>query len=197
MQHAVAGFDFVFGHGRQGNMQNLQTWLGPHEIGVTEVTPFRDSDGEVFSSSRTREALQAGDLPAAERILGRRWFIAGMVIKGAQRGRTIGVPTANIALGEYLRPKFGVYAVRAGPTGKPRSFQGVANIGTRPTVDGKTELLEVHLFDFDSDIYGQEWEIELVDFIRPEQAFPDLDALRRQIAQDIEAAKAILRTAKR
>jgi riboflavin kinase/FMN adenylyltransferase len=195
MQHAVAGFDFVFGHKRQGNMQNLRTWLAPHGIGVTEVTPRFDSHGDVFSSSRTREALQAGDLRTAEHILGRRWSIAGVVAKGAQRGRTLGVPTANIPLGEYLRPKFGVYAVLTGPAGKLRTRPGVANIGIRPTVDGKTEMLEVHLFNFDSDIYGQEWDVELVDFIRPERAFPDLDALRKHIMQDIEAAKAKLNVA--
>jgi len=189
VQHVVAGFDFVFGHERGGNMQNLRSWLGPHSVNVTEVTPFRDEHGEVMSSSRTREALQAGDLRTAEHILGRPWSIAGIVERGAQRGRELSVPTANIALGEYLRPKFGVYAVNAGPVGKPLVHQGVANIGVRPTVDGKTEMLEFHMFDFDGDIYGQEWDVELIDFIRPERAFPDIDTLRQQIMQDIETAK--------
>lgn len=193
MQHAVAGFDFVFGHGRQGNMENLRAWLAPHNIEVTEVTPHRKTDGEVFSSSRARQALQDGDLKTAEYILGRRWSVAGIVMSGAKRGRTIGVPTANIPLGDYLRPKFGVYAVKAGPTGFAKTHSGVANIGVRPTVGGTAENLEVHLFDFDSDIYGQEWEVELVDFIRPERAFDGLEALRRQINMDIEAAKTRLR----
>ena len=192
VQHIVAGFDFVFGYQRTGNMQKLREWVTPHHIGVTEVTPFRDSHGEVMSSSRTREALQEGDLKTAEHILGRPWSIAGIIQRGAQRGRQLNVPTANIALGEYLRPKFGVYAVTAGRVGKPRTYQGVANIGTRPTVDGKTETLEFHLFNFEGDIYGQEWEVDLVDFIRPEQAFADLEALKRQIMQDIETAKARL-----
>jgi len=191
-QHVVAGFDFVFGHLRGGNMQNLRNWLAPHGIGVTEVTPFRDARGEVMSSSRTREALQAGDLRTAEHILGRPWSIAGTIQHGAERGRSMSVPTANIFLGEYLRPKFGVYVVNAGPVNRPLKHQGVANIGSRPTVDGKTEMLEFHLFDFDGDIYGQEWEVELVDFIRPEQNFPDMEALRQQIMQDIETAKARL-----
>ncbi len=188
-QHIVAGFDFVFGHERSGTMQTLRNWLGPHGVGVTEVTPFRDEQGEVMSSSRTREALQAGDLRTAEHILGRPWSIAGVVEHGAQIGRGLSVPTANIALGEYLRPKFGVYAVNAGPVGGPLKHQAVANIGVRPTVDGKTEMLEFHMFDFEGDIYGQEWEVELIDFIRPERAFPDTDALRQQIMQDIETAK--------
>lgn len=196
-QHVVAGFDFVFGHNRVGDMRNLRAWLAPHNIGVTEVTPFRDSRGEIMSSSRTREALQAGDLPTAEHILGRPWSIAGVIERGAQRGRELSVPTANIPLGEYLRPKFGVYAVNAGPvhaagaghSGHPLPHQGVANIGARPTVDGKSELLEFHLFNFDGDIYGQEWEVELVRFIRPERAFPDIGSLRQQILLDIEEAK--------
>lgn len=191
MQHAVAGFDFVFGHGRQGNMDNLRSWLAPHDIGVTEVRPFEDADG-VLSSSRIREALQNGDLKTAGQILGRRWSIAGIVAEGAKRGRTIGIPTANIALGEYLRPKFGVYAVMAGPANGPKTHKGVANIGNRPTVDGKTEWLEVHLFDFDKEIYGQGWGVELVDFIRPERVFEGFDALRTQITHDIAAAKARL-----
>jgi riboflavin kinase/FMN adenylyltransferase len=192
-QHVVAGFDFVFGHNRQGNMENLRKWLGPHGINVTEVTPFRDATGEVMSSSRVREALQAGDLNTAEHILGRPWSLAGKVVKGAQRGgKELSVPTANIPLGEYLRPKFGVYAVQAGPPGGPYRHQGVANIGVRPTVDGKNETLEFHLFDFNNDIYGQEWEVELLDFIRPEQTFANIDALRAQIMRDIETAKARL-----
>ncbi len=194
-QHAVAGFDFVFGHNREGNMQNLRNWLTPHNTGVTEVTPFRDARGGVMSSSRVREALQAGDLKTAEHILGRTWSISGIIEHGAQRGRSMNVPTANISLGEYQRPRFGVYAVQAGPVGTPLNRQGVANIGTRPTVDGKTESLEVHLFDFNDDIYGQEWEVELIDFIRPEQAFTDMDDLREQIMEDIETAKTRLRAA--
>jgi riboflavin kinase/FMN adenylyltransferase len=191
-QHIVAGFDFVFGHQRVGNMQNLRKWLAPYEVGVTEVTPFRDAQGEVMSSSRVRTALQAGDLNTAEHILGRPWSITGTIVKGAQRGRELSVPTANIPLGEYQRPKFGVYAVQAGRAGGPHRHQGVANIGVRPTVDGKNETLEFHLFDFHNDIYGEEWEVELLDFIRPEQAFPDIEALRAQIMQDIETAKARL-----
>lgn len=188
-QHIVAGFDFVFGHNRAGTMQNLRNWLAPHNIGVTEVTPFRDERGNIMSSSRTREALQQGDLQTAEHILGRPWSIAGIIQRGAQRGRQMSVPTANIALGDYLRPKFGVYAINAGRVGQPLNHQGVANIGTRPTVDGKTETLEFHMFDFEGDIYGEEWEVELIDFIRPEQAFPDMETLRAQIMKDIEAAK--------
>jgi riboflavin kinase / FMN adenylyltransferase len=188
-EHIMAGFDFVFGHDRVGNMQNLRTWLAPHNIGVTEVTPFRDAHGVIMSSSRTREALQAGDLETATHILGRPWSIAGIIERGAQRGRELSVPTANIALGEYLRPKFGVYAVHAGRVGTSLTLQGVANIGVRPTIDGKTELLEFHLFNFHGEIYAQEWEVELIHFIRPERTFPDTEALRQQVMLDIDEAK--------
>src|SRR5262249_38102268 len=118
----------------------------------------------------------------------------GVVERGAQRGTKLGVPTANIALGDYLRPKFGVYAVNAWRVGNPVHRPGVANIGTRPTVDGKTETLELHIFDFHDDIYGQEWEVELIDFIRPEQAFANLEDLRRQIMQDIATARGRLKS---
>ncbi|MGE3624454.1 MAG: bifunctional riboflavin kinase/FAD synthetase [Bdellovibrionales bacterium] len=187
-QHVIAGFDFVFGHARGGNIQSLRGWLSPDNVGVTEVTPFRDSHGEIMSSSRTREALRNGDLATAGHILGRPWSISGIVEHGAGRGRNLDAPTANISLGQYLRPKFGVYAVHAGPAGEPMLRQGVANIGVRPTVDGETELLEFHLFDFYDDIYGQEWEIELIHFLRPEQRFPSVEALREQIGKDIEMA---------
>jgi len=192
VQYVVAGFDFVFGHARGGDIQNLRTWLAPHNIGVTEVAPFRDAEGEVMSSSRTREALQQGDLSTARHILGRNWAIAGKVEHGAKRGRELNVPTANIPLGEYLRPKFGVYAVQARRVGDQGNWQGVANIGVRPTIGGDAEMLEFHLFHFGEDIYGQEWEVELMDFLRPEQRFADLDQLRAQIARDIELAQARL-----
>jgi riboflavin kinase / FMN adenylyltransferase len=192
-QHVVAGFDFVFGHDRLGTMQKLREWLAPNNVAVTEVTPFRDTHGEVMSSSRTREALRQGDLATAEHILGRPWSISGVVERGAQRGTKMGVPTANISLGEHLRPKFGVYAVNAWRIGSSLHRPGIANIGNRPTVDGKTEMLEVHLFDFRDDIYGQEWEVELVHFIRPEQAFSSVDDLRTQIMHDIRIARGRLK----
>lgn len=191
-QHVVAGSDFVFGHDRGGNMQKLREWLGPHGVGVTEVTPFRDAHGMVMSSSRARELLVEGQPRLAAHILGRPWSISGTVERGAQRGREMSVPTANIPLGEYLRPKFGVYAVNAGRVGERLLEQGVANIGVRPSFGDKAEVLEFHLFNFSADIYGQEWEVELVDFIRSERAFPDLESLRQQIMQDIEIAKSKL-----
>lgn len=189
VSHVVAGFDYVFGHKRGGTMPLLRQWLAPHNIKVTEVTPFRDAQGMVMSSSRTREALQNGDTKTAAHILGRFWSITGIVQHGAKRGSSIGVPTMNIGLGDYQRPKFGVYAINARRTLDGHFYQGVANIGTRPTVDGKTEWLEAHVFGFSGTVYGEEWEIALMDFIRPEQTFENIDQLRGQIMKDIEAAK--------
>ena len=189
VQHVVAGHDFMFGHNREGTMGFLRESLSAHGVPTTEIPAFTDDDGAIVSSSRIRIALQEGDLSTAHCLLGRRWSIRGVIQHGAQRGRTIGVPTANIALAEHLRPRFGVYAIRAGQAGHPRDFYGVANIGTRPTVDGKTETLEAHLFDFDRDIYGEEWDFELIAFIRPEQTFADLATLQSQIQRDILDAK--------
>ena len=188
VQHVVAGHDFVFGHKRGGDMQKLTAWLAQHQIGVTEI-PALGAEGEVFSSTRVRELLLQGEVREAADILGYEWIIAGTVIEGAKRGRTISVPTANIDLGDYQRPKFGVYAVRAGKFGEDMAYRGVANIGVRPTVKGERENLEVHLFDFDQDIYGQDWQFALTRFIRPEKKFDGLDALKAQIAKDIEEAK--------
>ena len=190
-QHIIAGQDFSFGHKRGGDMQKLAAWLAPHGVGVTAVAPLVDAGGCVFSSTRARSFLQQGEVAAAAEILGRDWSIAGTVMHGAARGRTIGVPTANISLGDYLRPRFGVYAVRAGRVGESLNISGVANIGVRPTVDGTSENLEAHLFDFDQDIYGQEWEFALTRFIRPERKFDSFDALKAQIALDIAAARGV------
>jgi riboflavin kinase/FMN adenylyltransferase len=188
-QHIVAGQDFAFGHKRGGDMTKLAEWLAPHNITVTEIAPLNDVEGCVYSSSRIRAFLQQGDVMAAAQILGRDWSLAGTIINGAQRGRTIGIPTANIALDDYLRPAFGVYAVTANRVGQGPSYRGVANIGVRPTVDGSSDNLEAHLFDFDQNIYGQEWEFALTRYIRPERKFDSLTALQTQIALDIVAAK--------
>lgn len=189
---ALAGSDFVYGHARGGNMATLRDDLAPLGINVVPVELAAGEDGETLSSSRARDALRQGDTATAARILGRSWSIEASVEKGAGKGRSLGYPTANLSLGDYLRPRRGVYAIRAGRVGEAMTFCGVANFGTRPTVDGKTELLEFHLFDFHETIYGQEWEVALESFLRPEQAFPSLDALAAQIALDVAQAKAAL-----
>ncbi len=186
----VAGEDFRFGHRRAGDMGRMVEWA--QGVPVLAVAPVRDGQGQRYATSTARALLQTGQAVAAAHILGRPWAIRGTVAHGDKRGRTIGFPTANIGLGDYLRPLYGVYAVRAKRVTDGLSLQGVANIGRRPTVDGAREWLEAHFFAFDGDIYGEEWEIALIDLIRTEQRFNGLDALKTAIAQDCAQARQIL-----
>jgi len=188
-RHVVCGYDFTFGARRGGNVEFLRQAGALRGIGVTVLEPVM-REGEIYSSTRIREALRAGWASEASELLGHAWEIEGEVELGDQRGRTIGYPTANVALGEHLRPRFGVYAVRALVDGTWRD--AVANLGRRPTFGKLKENFEVHLFDFTGDLYGQTLRVALVDFIRPEMKFTGLDQLKAQIAADGQAAKAIL-----
>jgi riboflavin kinase / FMN adenylyltransferase len=190
-RHVAAGFDITFGKGRTGDPEALARYGAAYGFGVSNTARVDAPDGLKLSSSAVREALQAGRPDRAAEILGRPFAVEGVVQHGDKRGRTIGFPTANIPLGEYVRPSFGVYATRSRlPDG--REVPGVANLGRRPTVDGTEERLEVWLFDFGEDLYGQTLETELIAFLRPEQRFPGLDALKAQIAADAAAARALL-----
>ena len=186
----VTGEDFTFGKGRGGNVEVLKLLGQANRISVDAVAAV-DEDGEAISSSRIREALEAGDCRTAARLLTRPFAIEGMVEHGDKRGRELGFPTANIALDRYLRPRFGVYAVRGLLPGG-RVVNGAANLGTRPMFDPPKELLEPYFFDFDGDLYDQVIEVELIDFIRDEAAFAGIEALKDQIARDCDAARAIL-----
>jgi riboflavin kinase / FMN adenylyltransferase len=188
-RHVVCGYDFTFGARRTGNVEKLRELGAAGGLGVTVLDPVT-REGEIYSSTRIRETLRHGWAREAGELLGHAWEIEGTVELGDQRGRTIGFPTANVALGQHLRPRFGVYAVRALVEGTWRD--GVANLGRRPTVGKLQENFEVHLFDFASDLYGQVLRVALVDFIRPEMKFSGLDALRAQIAADGAAAREIL-----
>ena len=188
-RHVVCGYDFTFGARRIGNVERLRELAAERAFGVTVLDPVMH-EGEIYSSTRIREALRAGWPSEASELLGHHWEIEGPVEKGDQRGRTIGFPTANVALGEHLRPRYGVYAVRALVGGTWRN--GVANLGKRPTFGKLQENFEVHLFDFSDDIYGQVLRVQLIEFIRPEMKFAGLDALKAQIAADGQAARAIL-----
>ena len=189
--HLACGADFAFGHRRGGNVAFLETRAEAFGIGLSIVPQLTDESGPI-SSSRIRRALQDGYPERAAALLGRPWEIRGEVAHGDKRGRTIGFPTANIALGPYLEPARGVYAVRARlPDG--RTIPGVANIGRRPTVAETMESrLEAHLFDFSEDLYGQIVDVALIGFLRAEQKFPSFDALKQQILADAEAARALL-----
>lgn len=182
----VTGGDFTFGKGREGDVTTLAA-LG-HELGYSAdtVAPVTHN-GETVSSSRIREHLRAGRPRDAATLLTRPWAIEGEVIPGAQLGRSLGYPTANMSLANYLRPAYGIYAVR-GRLRDGRVLGGVANLGIRPSFDPPQELLEPYFFDFDGDLYGQTIEVELIDYLRPEAKFDSLDALKVQM--DADAAKA-------
>ena len=188
-RHVVCGYDFTFGARRGGNVERLRAQGAERGFGVTILDPVM-REGEIYSSTRIREALRAGMVREAAELLGHAWEIEGVVEQGDQRGRTIGFPTANVALGEHLRPRFGVYAVRALIDGQWRN--AVANLGKRPTVGKLQENFEVHLFDFTGDLYGVNLRVQLLDFIRPEMKFAGLDQLKAQIAADGQAARTLL-----
>jgi riboflavin kinase/FMN adenylyltransferase len=186
----VTGEDFTFGKGRGGSVDSLMFLGRASRMSVDAVPPVVE-DGEAVSSSRIRSALQAGDCATAARLLTRPFAIEGVVEHGDRRGRTLGYPTANIGLGNYLRPRFGIYAVR-GRLDDGRVLDGAANLGTRPTFDPPKELLEPYFFDFDGDLYGQRIEVELIAFLRDEERFDTLDTLKTQMAQDCAAAQSLL-----
>jgi riboflavin kinase/FMN adenylyltransferase len=195
--HVVVGWDCTFGNRRRGTPDLLQAAGLQHGFEVTVIEPVRGEDATVYSSTHIRELLKAGKPREAAALLGRLWEIDGRVATGDKRGRTIGFPTANLGLDGYLHPAFGVYAVRVSGDGADdplagRTIGGVANIGLRPTVGGLVPRLEAHLFDTDVDLYGRHLRVALVEFIRPEQKFAGLDALKAQIATDAARARMIL-----
>jgi riboflavin kinase/FMN adenylyltransferase len=192
--HVVVGADFRFGAERAGNADMLRAAGEQHGFGVTVVEEVHAENGQPFSSTAIRAHLRDGLTLDAAQMLGRWWEIDGIVTPNRQLGRTIGFPTANLSLGDLLEPKIGVYAVLAS-VGEDDSLvwhDAIANLGRRPTVDGDTLLLETHIFDFEGDLYGQTMRVQLIGFIRPEQKFSGLDALRDQIAKDCGTARAIL-----
>lgn len=195
--HVVVGWDCTFGNRRRGTPDLLRAAGLRRGFGVTVLEPVRGDDATVYSSTHIRELLKAGKPREAAALLGRFWEIDGRVAVGDKRGRTIGFPTANLGLDDYLHPAFGVYAVRVSGDGPDdplsgRTIDGVANLGLRPTVGGLVPRLEAHLFDIDVDLYGRHLRVALIDFIRPEQKFGGLDALKAQIAEDATKARAIL-----
>ncbi len=186
IRYIVVGDDFRFGKNQAGDYEFIKAAGDRLGFGVSHMGTLTFEHGRV-SSSRIREVLAAGDFQLAEKLLGHRYFIMGRVVYGRQLGRQLGVPTANIRLQRYRAALEGVYAVRV--RGLDREYHGVANIGIRPTVEGKEPLLEVHLFDFQGDIYGRLLTVEFVRKVRDEQAFDGLDALKAQILQDISLAR--------
>ena len=192
--HVVVGYDFVFGQGRRGTAALLADLGRLHGFGVTALPPVGGGQGDVFSSTRVREHLQAARPLEAGALLGRPWEIEGRVEHGQQLGRDLGYPTANLLLGEYLQPALGIYAVKAGiDEGRGTVWHdGVASLGYRPTVGGTDLVFEVYLFDWSGDLYGRHLRVALIDYLRPEKKFDGLDALKAQIAADCGEARRLL-----
>ena len=197
VKHVAVGFDVTFGKDRTGDVESLARYgkrLGftvsmRAKYGDADFTPgLRRPEVEKFSSSAVREALHAGEPDKAAKIMGRFFAIEGEVVRGQQLGRTLGFPTANVPLGDYVVPRLGVYATRTRlPDG--RALTGVANLGRNPTTGLVEPRLEVFLFDFDEDIYGQVIETELIQFLRPELKFDGLAALIEQMRKDCDEAR--------
>ncbi|MEM9965067.1 MAG: riboflavin biosynthesis protein RibF [Asticcacaulis sp.] len=187
--HVACGFDFRFGHKGAGDAPLLAQLGTQFGFTTSETACQTDETGHKLSSSAVREALLDGNVQLAGHILGRPQAYRGVVTRGDQIGRTIGFPTANIDMGDYLRPKKGVYVTRT-TLDNGQIFGSVTNFGNRPTVNGLSERFETHIFDLDHEIYDRVIEVELLHYLRPEQKFDSFDALKAQIARDAETAKA-------
>lgn len=186
----VTGEDFTFGKARGGDVAVLTALGARHGFSVDTVRAVGDG-GAPVSSSRIRALLRAGQPRDAAALLTRPFAIEGVVQHGDKLGRTIGYPTANVALGNYLRPAYGIYAVRV-RLDDGRVVEGAANLGIRPSFDPPKELLEAYLFDFAEDLYGHTIEVALIDYLRAEAKFDSLDALTAQMDADCAAARAAL-----
>jgi riboflavin kinase/FMN adenylyltransferase len=188
IRYLVVGDDFRFGHDRTGDFGMLQAAGQQHGFEVVHMHTF-EVDGERVSSTRIRQALNAGKMQAATRLLGRDYRLTGRVAHGEKLGRQLGYPTANIHLHRKVSPLQGIFVVEVfGIAGEP--WQGVASLGTRPTVDGRRVILEVYLFDFDQDIYGKHIQVSFLHKLRDELRFDSLEALTARIGQDVDEAQA-------
>ncbi len=182
IKHVLTGYNFAFGKGRAGNTDFLKQEAQTLGFGVSIMPAVQDKD-ETISTSAIRAALAKGDIQKASHLLGHAYFLEGHVCHGHKRGQSIGFPTANLRMHHLCPPRFGVYAVRILVDGA--WHDGIANIGVRPTFGQNAPVLEVHIFDVNKDIYGKRIRVEFIEFIRGEQTFTGIDALRLQIASDI------------
>jgi riboflavin kinase / FMN adenylyltransferase len=190
-RQVTAGIDITFGHGRTGDPQSLKRYGAAHGFEVGIVQPLGDADAAKYSSSTIRQALVDGRPERAAEILGRPFAIEGVVQQDRQLGRKLGFPTANVPLGDYVVPRLGVYATRS-TLADGRCVPGVANLGQNPTTGLVAPRLEVWLFDFDEDLYGQTLETELVAFLRPEEKFDSIESLVAQVQADALQARRLL-----
>ncbi|BBC71373.1 riboflavin biosynthesis protein RibF [Altererythrobacter sp. B11] len=187
----VTGEDFTFGKDRGGNVELLASVGRRCGIAARAVGPVR-AGGMTVSSSRIRDALKAGDCEGAGALLTRPFAVRAVVQHGDKRGRTIGFPTANMNLGQYLRPRYGIYAVTGRIMDTGQTLKGAANVGIRPQFAPPQELLEPHFFDYSGDLYGRELEVAFHHFLRPEAKYDSLDALIAQMTADCEQARRLL-----
>ena len=202
MNHVLVGKNFRFGNRRIGDYKFLKNFGVKNNFNVSPIDIFKLPKSylayvkkNAYSSSNIRRLINNGHIKLASRFLGRPWFIQGKVIKGDKRGRTIGIPTANISLDGYIFPKYGVYAVNAQIIKKKQSgklLKGIANFGIRPTFNKKKAILEVYLFDFDLNIYQSTLKVTFIDFIRKEKKFSGIKSLKLQLNKDISKATRIL-----
>ena len=184
----LVGYDFRFGKNREGNTLVLQDHSVIHGFDLQIIEPIKEkSNNEIYSSTAIREAIRIGNMEKANSKLGRSWTMQGKVIHGNKKAREINFPTANLLPHEQIYPLKGVYAVKT--LLNDQKIEGIANFGERPTIDGKILLLEIHLFDFDQDIYGKYLTVEFLTFIRGEKKFDNFDLLAEQIKKDIQVAK--------
>jgi riboflavin kinase/FMN adenylyltransferase len=190
VEHVVVGHDFRFGAGRRGTLDELAKAASAFGFGLTTVEPVF-ADGERISSTAIRKSLKAGDLARAREMLGRDYSMSGRVVYGRGLGKDLGFPTANVNIKRRLAPVDGIFAVRVSGACQD-TLDGVASIGNRPMMGGGETLLEVHLFDFDLDIYGRYITVEFVSRLREERTFPDLAAMTEQMHADVRAAQAAL-----
>ncbi len=194
VRHLIVGDDFRFARGRAGTLDDLRRKGATHGFSVEQVSSVTTGSDRV-SSSVVRAALESGDMQRARQLLGGWYRMAGMVVRGQLLGRELGMPTANVKLNRKLSPVQGIFAVRVGGLQSSRWLDGVASIGTRPTVNGVEPLLEVHIFDFDRDIYGAHIQVEFIAKLRDEVHFADIESLRKQMFIDAGQARRILTAA--
>ncbi len=195
-KHIVIGYDHRFGKDREGGLEHLQKYAGDFGFEVEEI-PEQDINDVAVSSTKIRNAIQSGDVKTANNFLGYPFHLTGKVIKGDQIGRSLGFPTANLFVEETYKliPADGIYAVNVevNPSMEEnKTFNGMAYIGHRPTINGMTHNIEVNIFDFDKDIYGDKIRINFVDYVRGDEKFDSLEGLKAQLAKDEKAVKSML-----
>ena len=187
LKHVFVGKDFKFGKNRKGDIDTLKNIGAKYNIGVSSIS-LKTLNTVSISSSKIRELLKSGNIIEANKLLGRPYKISGLVIEGDRRGRSINFPTANIKLENLIMPAFGVYSVSVKGI-ENKIYNGIANIGIRPTVNDRGVLLEVNIFDFNNNIYGKEISVNLLNFIRKEKKFDGIESLKTQIKNDVRISK--------